>query len=74
VIAGQPLGDFHRERLFDPLGMADTGFGVPESEVGRLAAMYGLPDLFGSFGFQRGVSVGRRSQLTPPASRRMRLR
>ena len=47
VISGQRLGDFLRERLFDPLGMVDTGFEVPESELGRLAAMYGLPDLVG---------------------------
>ena len=46
VISGQGLGDFLRERLFEPLGMTDTAFGVPESERGRLAAMYGLPDLF----------------------------
>lgn len=47
VLSGQPVGDFLRERLFSPLGMVDTGFGVPESERHRLAAMYGLPDLFG---------------------------
>jgi CubicO group peptidase (beta-lactamase class C family) len=47
VISGQSLGDFLRERLIDPLGMVDTGFGVPDSELVRLAAMYGLPDLVG---------------------------
>ncbi len=46
VIAGQPLGQFLQERLFGPLGMEDTAFGVPAAKRGRLAAMYGLPDLF----------------------------
>lgn len=45
VISGQKLGDFLQERLFGPLGMTDTAFGVPESARGRLAAMYGLPDI-----------------------------
>ena len=47
VLSGQSLGDFLAERLFKPLGMIDTGFGVPASELDRLAAMYGLPDLIG---------------------------
>jgi CubicO group peptidase (beta-lactamase class C family) len=46
VISGQPLSQFMQERLFAPLGMGDTAFGVPEAKRGRLAAMYGLPDLF----------------------------
>lgn len=47
VIADQPLGDFLRERLFAPLGMDDTAFGVPADKRDRLAAMYGHPDLIG---------------------------
>ena len=45
VVAGAPLGVVLRERLFGPMGMADTGFGVAEEARGRLAAMYGRPDL-----------------------------
>jgi CubicO group peptidase (beta-lactamase class C family) len=47
VIADQPLGDFLAERIFAPLGMTDTSFGVPDDQLHRLSAMYGLPDLIG---------------------------
>jgi CubicO group peptidase (beta-lactamase class C family) len=47
VLSGESLGAFLSRRLFEPLGMVDTGFGVPDSELGRLSAMYGLPDLVG---------------------------
>ena len=46
ILADQPLGQFMQERLFAPLGMTDTGFGVPAANLDRRAAMYGLPDLF----------------------------
>jgi CubicO group peptidase (beta-lactamase class C family) len=45
VISGRPLSDFLRERLFEPLGMTDTAFGVPPEERDRVAAMYGRPDV-----------------------------
>ncbi len=45
VISGQPLGRFLQDRMFGPLGMTDTGFGVAAAKVSRLAAMYGHPDL-----------------------------
>ncbi len=38
--AGQPLEAFLRARLFDPLGMKDTGFNVPAAKIGRLATSY----------------------------------
>jgi CubicO group peptidase (beta-lactamase class C family) len=45
VISGQPLAEFLSKRLFEPLSMVDTAFGVSEANRGRLAAMYGRPDL-----------------------------
>jgi CubicO group peptidase (beta-lactamase class C family) len=35
-IAGQSLGDYFREHIFEPLGMADTGFQVPADQAHRL--------------------------------------
>ncbi len=39
-VAGQPLEDFLRERIFAPLGMKDTGFSVPAEQIARLATSY----------------------------------
>jgi len=39
--SGKSLDAFMRERLFEPLGMKDTGFLVPAGELGRLASAYG---------------------------------
>ena len=47
VLSGQSLGQFLAERIFEPLGMSDTGFTVANGSLDRLAAMYGLPDLVG---------------------------
>ncbi|XRQ14886.1 serine hydrolase domain-containing protein [Actinomadura welshii] len=38
--AGRPLADLLAERLFEPLGMTDTGFHVPAGKLDRLAAAY----------------------------------
>jgi CubicO group peptidase (beta-lactamase class C family) len=40
VVSGQSLDDFFRTRIFEPLGMNETGFSVEESEQRRLAALY----------------------------------
>ncbi len=39
-VEGASLGDVLRRRVFDPLGMADTGFHVPPDQQARVAAMY----------------------------------
>ncbi|HET7250159.1 MAG TPA: serine hydrolase domain-containing protein [Gemmatimonadales bacterium] len=40
-VTGTPLGQFLRERVFEPLGMKDTGFNVPEAKLDRLPPCYG---------------------------------
>jgi CubicO group peptidase (beta-lactamase class C family) len=39
-VAGQSLGMFMRERIFDPLGMKDTVFHVPSRKIERFPAFY----------------------------------
>jgi CubicO group peptidase (beta-lactamase class C family) len=39
-IAGMSLGDLLAERIFDPLGMTDTAFFVPEAKRNRLTTYY----------------------------------
>ena len=41
VVSGQPLRALLQNEVFDPLGMKDTQFFVPESERHRLMPMYG---------------------------------
>ncbi len=38
--SNQPLETFLRERIFEPLGMKDTRFSVPEAALDRLATSY----------------------------------
>ena len=49
VASGQPFDAFLRERIFEPLGMVDTGFHVPAEKLDRLATLYtaapGLEDM-----------------------------
>ncbi|MEM7275657.1 MAG: serine hydrolase domain-containing protein [Actinomycetota bacterium] len=45
VIGGQPFDRFLAERIFDPLGMVDTGFWVDDERADRLAANYAVPAL-----------------------------
>jgi CubicO group peptidase (beta-lactamase class C family) len=44
--AGQPLADFLRTRVFEPLGMVDTGFST--TQVDRLGSCYGTDPTTGA--------------------------
>jgi CubicO group peptidase (beta-lactamase class C family) len=40
VVSGQPFDQFLKQRLFDPLGMKDTGFAATGDRAARLATVY----------------------------------
>lgn len=40
VVSGKPLDEFFRTRIFEPLGMKDSYFFVPDAKVPRLATAY----------------------------------
>ncbi len=48
IIAERSLGEFLRERIFAPLGMADTAFYTPDSKRERLAQPYSFDLLIAS--------------------------
>jgi len=44
LISDMSLGDFFKQKIFDPLGMVDTAFRVPAEKVARFATLYGLTE------------------------------
>ncbi|MBL7142731.1 MAG: beta-lactamase family protein [Phycisphaerae bacterium] len=40
-VSGQPLDEFFRQNIFEPLDMKDTAFYVPNEKLSRFAACYG---------------------------------
>jgi CubicO group peptidase (beta-lactamase class C family) len=54
-VSGQPLEEFFRGRIFDPLGMKDTAFSVPVSKLDRLATAYWVNPQSGALDFHDGV-------------------
>jgi len=61
-ITGERLGDYLRRRFFDPLGMAATGFFVPEARAARLAGLY----VAGQGGIAAVADGGERAPLQRP--------
>ncbi|GIF51388.1 CubicO group peptidase (beta-lactamase class C family) [Asanoa ferruginea] len=64
-VTGQPFETFLRERIFEPLGMKDTGFHVPEDKIDRLPTLYAPDPQTGEFHVWDEAEGGRWSQ--PPA-------
>lgn len=50
VISGKTLDRFFHERIFEPVGMTDTGFSVPHSEMSRFPPLYVIKN--GGIGLQ----------------------
>ena len=49
-VEGKPFRQVLRERIFDPLGMADTDFWLPPEKRGRLASLYRYDEATGGLG------------------------
>jgi CubicO group peptidase (beta-lactamase class C family) len=57
--SGRTLEDFLRERLFEPLGMKDTGFSVAAAKLDRLATSYWVNQRTGALDLYDGVADSR---------------
>jgi CubicO group peptidase (beta-lactamase class C family) len=55
IASGQTFDQFLKQRLFDPLGMKDTGFVVPADKQSRLVTLYERTD---NGGFERQDTPG----------------
>lgn len=64
-VTGQSFEEFLRERVFEPLGMTDTGFHVPADKIDRLPTLYAPDPQTGEFLVWDEAKGGRWSE--PPA-------
>jgi CubicO group peptidase (beta-lactamase class C family) len=63
--SNQPFETFLRERVFEPLGMKDTGFSVPAAKLDRLATSYWIHPATGALDLYDVPEGGQWSR--PPA-------
>ncbi len=73
--SGQTLEEFLSDRIFEPLGMTDTSFTVPESKMARLAGSYRFSNSAGKLkqnpdDLKDGGWAGRTSWRRPPGTTR----
>jgi CubicO group peptidase (beta-lactamase class C family) len=64
VLSGLPFDEFLQSRLFDPLGMEDTGFDVPEEDFDRLAMIYTPNQETGKLTPAEGLTDGVKQKVT----------
>ena len=64
TISGQPFADYLKQALFDPVGMPDTGFFVPDDKADRLCACY-RPNVDGGLALHDDPATS--AFLQPPA-------
>jgi CubicO group peptidase (beta-lactamase class C family) len=62
-LSGQTFGEFLRTRIFEPLGMKDTGFSVPADKMERFASCY-IPKSAGGLKLQD--DAGKSTYAEPP--------
>jgi CubicO group peptidase (beta-lactamase class C family) len=56
-VSGMPFEDFLKTRIFDPLGMVDTAFYVPQEKVSRFCACYAIGALGSKVISERGPTL-----------------
>lgn len=64
-LSGMSLADFMRTRIFEPLGMVDTGFHVPAEKLPRLATLYRMSKSTGKLKVSE-PGLNRGDPTTPP--------
>jgi CubicO group peptidase (beta-lactamase class C family) len=57
-LSGKPFADFLRERIFQPLGMKDTGFYVPADKLDRVASIYQGDAIGGAAAMPKDAGIG----------------
>jgi CubicO group peptidase (beta-lactamase class C family) len=62
-LSGQSFGEFLRTRIFEPLGMHDTGFSVPANKMDRFCSCY-MPGKGGKLAIQD--DAGKSTYAEPP--------
>ncbi len=58
VVSGMPFEEFLAKRIFQPLGMVDTGFSVPENKRDRYSELYYIDEESGDLKASEEIPLG----------------